>query len=44
MKANIRVWRRIRIHEEDEPEQGLLDDVKDSDLKDIFAYLSTVDD
>ncbi|MCP3671818.1 MAG: c-type cytochrome [Gammaproteobacteria bacterium] len=36
--------KRIRIHEEDEPEQELLDEVKDSDLKDIFAYLSTVDD
>ncbi len=36
--------KRLRIHEEDEPEQELLDEVKDSDLKDIFAYLSTVDD
>ncbi len=36
--------KRIRIHEKDEPDQELLDDVKDSDLTDIFAYLSTVDD
>jgi len=36
--------KRIRIHEVDEPEQELLDEVKDSDLTDIFAYLSTVDD
>ncbi len=35
---------RLRIHEEDEPDTELLDDVKDSDLKDIFAYLSTIDD
>ena len=36
--------KRLRIHEEDEPDQELLDDVKDSDLKDIFAFLSTMDD
>jgi len=36
--------KRIRIHEKDEPDQELLDDVKDADLTDIFAFLSTVDD
>ncbi len=36
--------KRLRIHEEDEPDKELLDDVKDADLKDIFAYLSTMDD
>ena len=35
---------RIRIHDEDEPNEELLDDFSDEELKDIFAYLSIADD
>jgi len=35
---------RIRIHDEDEPDEELLDDFSDEELKDIFAYLSIADD
>ena len=35
---------RIRIHDEDEPDEELLDDFTDEELKDIFAYLSIADD
>jgi cytochrome c553 len=35
---------RIRIHDEDEPDEELLLDISDEDLTDIFAYLSIVDD
>ena len=34
----------IRIHDEDAPEERLLSDFSDTELGDIFAYLSTVDD
>ncbi|HHI76487.1 MAG TPA: c-type cytochrome [Gammaproteobacteria bacterium] len=34
----------IRIHDEDDPEEELLNDFRDEELRDIFAYLSTVDD
>ncbi len=34
----------IRIHDEDDPEEELLNDFSDEELRDIFAYLSTVDD
>jgi cytochrome c553 len=35
---------RVRIHDEDDPEGELLDAFSDEELRDIFAYLSTVDD
>ncbi len=35
---------RIRIHDEDDPDEELLDDFSDDELRDIFAYLSIVDD
>jgi len=35
---------RVRIHDEDEPNEELLDDFSDEELKDIFAYLSIADD
>ena len=35
---------RIRIHDEDEPDEELLDDFTDAELTDIFAYLSIADD
>ncbi|RMG34397.1 MAG: cytochrome C [Gammaproteobacteria bacterium] len=35
---------RIRLHDEDEPDDELLDDFTDEELRDIFAYLSIVDD
>ena len=34
----------IRVHDEDDPDEELLDDFSDEELRDIFAYLSTVDD
>ncbi|PLY14154.1 MAG: cytochrome C [Sedimenticola sp.] len=36
--------KKLRIHDEESPEDELLDDFDDEQLKDIFAYLSTVDD
>jgi len=35
---------RVRIHDEDDPEDELLDDFTDQELTDIFAWLSTADD
>ncbi|MES9945023.1 MAG: c-type cytochrome [Candidatus Thiodiazotropha sp.] len=35
---------KIRIHDEDAPEDELLSDFTDGELTDIFAYLSIVDD
>ncbi|MCG8427008.1 MAG: c-type cytochrome [Chromatiales bacterium] len=35
---------KIRIHDEDAPEEELLDDFSDEEIRDIFAYLSIVDD
>ncbi len=35
---------RVRIHDEDEPDEELLDDFTDDELTDIFAWLSTADD
>lgn len=35
---------KIRIHDEDAPDEELLADFSDDELKDIFAYLSIVDD
>ena len=35
---------KIRIHDITEPDDELLDDFSDEELKDIFAYLSIVDD
>lgn len=35
---------RIRIHDENEPDDELLLDMTDAELTDIFAYLSIVDD
>jgi cytochrome c553 len=35
---------KIRIHDEDAPDDELLSDFSDSELTDIFAYLSIVDD
>lgn len=35
---------RIRIHDEEEPDEELLDDFSDDELTDIFAWLSTADD
>lgn len=35
---------KIRIHDPDEPDEELLDDFKDDEIKDIFAWLSTMDD
>ena len=35
---------RVRIHDEDEPNEELLDDFSYEELKDIFAYLSIADD
>ncbi len=34
----------IRIHDPDEPDEELLDDFSDTEIEDIFAWLSTVDD
>ncbi|MEN8177480.1 MAG: c-type cytochrome [Pseudomonadota bacterium] len=36
--------KKIRIHDEDEPEEELLLEFTDDELRDIFAYLSIVDD
>jgi cytochrome c553 len=36
--------RGIRIHDEENPKEELLSDFSDDELRDIFAYLSTVDD
>jgi cytochrome c553 len=36
--------KRIRIHDEDDPKEELLDDFTDAELTDIFAWLSTADD
>jgi cytochrome c553 len=36
--------KRIRIHDEDAPEEELLQDFSDEELRDMFAYLSIVDD
>ena len=36
--------KKIRIHDESDPDDELLKEFKDSELADIFAYLSTVDD
>ncbi|MDM8547895.1 c-type cytochrome [Candidatus Venteria ishoeyi] len=45
------LWRQVakyrkglRIHDKDEPDEELLKDFTDSELQDIFAYLSIVDD
>jgi len=35
---------RVRIHDEEEPDEELLEDFSDEELKDIFAYLSIADD
>jgi len=35
---------KIRIHDEADPSEELLNDFSDEELKDIFAYLSTKDD
>ncbi|MBT8428467.1 MAG: c-type cytochrome [Gammaproteobacteria bacterium] len=35
---------KVRIHDEDEPKDELLDDFSDEELRDIFAYLSIADD
>ncbi|MCU7934305.1 MAG: c-type cytochrome [Candidatus Thiodiazotropha sp. (ex Dulcina madagascariensis)] len=35
---------KIRIHDEDAPDDELLSEFSDQELTDIFAYLSTVDD
>jgi cytochrome c553 len=35
---------KIRIHDPDSPEEELLDDFTDEELKDIFAWLSIADD
>lgn len=34
----------IRIHDEDEPDEELMNDFTDAELTDIFAWLSTADD
>lgn len=45
------LWRQVkqlrtkqRIHDEDSPNYELLDEFSDQDLRDIFAYLSVMDD
>jgi cytochrome c553 len=35
---------KVRIHDEDSPEEELLSAFSDAELRDIFAYLSVVDD
>ena len=35
---------RIRIHDDDAPNEELLDEFSDEELRDIFAYLSVADD
>ena len=35
---------KIRIHDEEAPDEELLDDFTDAELHDVFAYLSIVDD
>lgn len=35
---------QIRIHDEDEPNEELLDEFSDEELRDIFAFLSVADD
>ncbi|MFC1363356.1 MAG: cytochrome C, partial [gamma proteobacterium symbiont of Ctena orbiculata] len=35
---------RIRIHDEEAPDEELLSDFSDEELTDVFAYLSIVDD
>jgi len=35
---------KVRIHDSDAPEEELLDDFTDDELKDIFAWLSVADD
>jgi len=36
--------KKIRIHDEEAPDEELLDEFSDRELQDIFAYLSVVDD
>ncbi len=36
--------KHIRIHDPDEPDEELLDDFSDEEIRDIFAWLSTADD
>ena len=36
--------KRVRIHDDEEPDEELLDDFSDEELTDIFAWLSTADD
>jgi len=36
--------KRIRIHDPEEPDEELLNDFSDQEIRDIFAYLSSVDD
>ena len=36
--------KRIRIHDDEEPDEELLDDFSDEELTDIFAWLSIADD
>lgn len=36
--------KRLRIHDDEAPDEELLDDISDDELTDIFAYLSIVDD
>ena len=36
--------KRLRIHDDEAPDEELLDDISDAELTDIFAYLSIVDD
>lgn len=36
--------KRVRIHDPEEPDEELLDDISDEQLTDIFAWLSIVDD
>jgi hypothetical protein len=34
----------IRIHDEDEPSDELLKEFSETELRDIFAYMSVIDD
>lgn len=36
--------KRIRIHDPEDPDEELLNDFSDQEIRDIFAYLSSVDD
>jgi cytochrome c553 len=45
------LWRQVdlyikgfRIHDKDEPDEELLEDFSQEELRDIFAYVSILDD